>query len=217
MSTPETTTTPQPREDTTERNFRMLEAKYEKQLAQERAARQEAERLAQEALKKQQQLDDDDDSEPYVDQRKLQKTLNKFGEQTKQQTQAEIRNAVQEALAQERQQNWIKANPDFFDTMQHADKLAQMDPELADSILAMPDNFERQKLVYKNIKALNLHKPPEPASTIQSKVDANRRSPYYQPSGVANAPYSSQSDYSPQGQEQAYKKMKELQAKLRLG
>lgn len=199
-----------------ELNFRMLEAKYEKQLAQERQARIEAERIAQERTKMQQVEDDDDDSEPYVDKKKLDKKLAKFGENQKQQTQTEIQRAVHTALNEERKQNWIKNNPDFYDTLQHAEKLAQKDPDLAESILEMPEGFERQKLVYKNIKALGLHKPEAKQPSIQDKIDANRKSPYYQPSSVGTAPYQSAGDFSQGGQEQAYKKMQELKKSLRI-
>jgi len=99
---------------------------------------------------------------------------------------------------------------------QHADKFAEREPELAETILQMPEGFERQKLVYKNIKALGLHKPAEVKSTIQDKVDANRRSPYYQPSGVGSAPYAAAGDFSPSGQKNAYQKMQELKNKLRI-
>ncbi len=198
-----------------ELNFRQLEAKYQRQLEQERAARLEAERIAQEATQKKQlvQDDDDNDDEPYVDKKKLDKKLARFGEQTKQQTKSEIQVAVQQAIQEERKQNWMKSNPDFYDVLQHAEKLAQKDPDLAESILEMPDNFERQKLVYKNIKALGIHKPDVKQPSIQDTIDAKKRSPYYQPSGVGTAPYSSQGDFSPQGQKQAYEKMKELKSK----
>ena len=198
-----------------ERNFRMLEAKYEKQLQQERAARMEAERIAQERLQQQSQ-EEDSDSEPYVDHKKLNKTLAKFGQQTKQETQSEIQRAVQTALHEERKQNQIKQNGDFYDVLQHAEKLAQKDPDLAESILEMPEGFERQKLVYKNIKALGLHKPELQPPSIQDKINANRKSPYYQPSGVGAAPYSSSSDFSTQGQKQAYEKMQQLKSTLRI-
>lgn len=218
MTTPETIPV-QPVDDK-EKNFRALEAKYQRQLSQEREARLEAERIAQEALQKKQLLqndDDDDDSEPYVDKRKLQKTLNKFGEQNKQQTQAEIRQAVQQAIEEERNNTWLKNNPDFEDVMAHAEKIYNVDPELADTILKMPNNFDRQKLVYKNIKALGLDKPPQKPSSIQDKIDANKRSPYYQSSGVGAAPYHSTSDFSSSGQKQAYEKMQELKDRLRRG
>jgi hypothetical protein len=198
-----------------ELNFRQLEAKYERQLAQERAARQEAERIVQERSQQHNQ-DDDDDSEPYVDHKKLNKKLAKFDEQNRRQTQTDVQQAVQIALKEERKQNWIKQNPDFYEVLQHAEKFAQRDPELAETILEMPEGFERQKLVYKNIKALGIHKPEVKQPSIQEKVDQNRRSPYYQPTGVGSAPYNSQSDFSPSGQKNAYDKMQELKNKLRI-
>jgi hypothetical protein len=203
-----------------ELNFRALEAKYQRQNEQERAARLEAERQRDEALAKRQQVsnddDDDDDSEPYVDKKKLNKKLAKFGQQAKQETSAEINQAVQQALKEERKQNWLRTNSDFYDVLQHAEKFAQQDPELAESILEMPDSFERQKLVYKNIKALGIHKPEVKQPNIQDKIDANRRSPYYQPSGVGSSPYQSQGDFSAGGQKQAYEKMQELKNRLRI-
>jgi len=199
-----------------EYNFRQLEAKYERQLQQERAARLEAERIAKERLEKRNDVDEDEDDEPYVDKRKLNKTLAKFGQQQSQQTQNEIQKAVQTALHEERKQNWIKNNPDFYDILKNAEKLAMKDPDLAESILEMPDNFERQKLVYKNIKALGLHKPEEKPSSIQDKIEANRKAPFYQPSHMGNAPYSQSSDFSPKGQKQAYDKMQELKQRLGL-
>jgi hypothetical protein len=199
-----------------ELNFRQLEAKYERQLQQERAARLEAERIAKERVEKRQEPEEEEDDEPYVDKKKLNKTLAKFGQQQTQQTQSEIQKAVQVALQEERKQNWIKTNSDFYDVLQHAEKLLMKDPELAETILEMPDGFERQKLVYRNIKALGLHRPEEKKSTIQDKVDANRRSPYYQPSGVGAAPYNSSSDFSESGQKNAYAKMQELKSKLRI-
>lgn len=198
-----------------ELNFRNLEQKYQRQLDQERSARLEAERMAQEARQKPVH-DEEDDSEPYVDHKKLKREQAKFGQQLKQETQGEIQKAVHTALYEERKQNWMKSNPDFYDVMQHAEKFAQKDPELAEAILEMPEGFERQKLVYKNIKSLGLHKPEQKTPSIQEKIDANRKSPYYQPSGVGTAPYTSQGDYSAGGQKSAYDKMQELKARLRL-
>lgn len=198
-----------------ELNFRALEQKYQQQLAQERAER---ERLTLELQQRQQPYkeDEEEDSEPYIDHKRLRKEQAKFGQQLKQETQSEIQKAVKTALNEERKQNWMKNNPDFYDVMQHAEKFAQMDPELAESILEMPEGFERQKLVYKNIKALGMHKPQAKESSIQDKIDANRRSPYYQPSGIGAAPYAQVADYSSQGQKQAYEKMQQLKNQLRI-
>jgi hypothetical protein len=210
---------PEVKNNDKELNFRMLEARYQKQLSEERAARLEAERKAQEMSSKNNQVneDDEDESEPYIDKKRLDKKLAKFGEQSKTQTQSEIQKAVHTAIQEERKQNWMKQNSDFYDVMNHANKLEQLDPELAESILSMPDGFERQKLVYKNIKALGLHNPEVKKSSIQDKIESNRRSPYYQPSNVGTAPYASHGDFSPVGQKQAYDKMNELKARLRLG
>lgn len=198
-----------------ELNFRRLEQKYQQELAQERAERA---RLTQEleSRTKQSNQDDDDDDEPYVDKKKLNKTLERFGQQTQKQTQGDINNAVHAALKEERKANWLKQNSDFYEVLKHADKFAEHDPELAETILEMPEGFERQKLVYKNIKALGIDKPASKQPSIQEKVDANRRSPYYQPSGVGTAPYANVGDFSQQGQKSAYDKMKQLQSMLRL-
>ena len=120
------------------------------------------------------------------------------------------------AITEERQNNWMKNNPDFQEVMSHAEKFAQLDPELAETILEMPAGFERQKLVYKNIKALGIHKEKPRESSVQEKIDANRRSPYYQPSGVGASPYGNVGDFSPSGQKQAHDKMQELKNRLRL-
>jgi hypothetical protein len=205
-----------PKQAEKELNFRKQQQMYERQLEQERA---EKERLRQE-LEQRSRIsasDDDDDDEPYVDKKKLEKKLAKFGEQTKQQTQGEIQRAVQTALQEERRQNWLKQNSDFYEVMQHAEKFANHDPELAETILQMPEGFERQKLVYKNIKALGLHQEKPKQPSIQEKIDSNKRSPYYQPSGVGSAPYAAAGDFSASGQKNAYDKMQELKQRLRLG
>lgn len=198
-----------------EYNFRALEAKYKKELDQERQARAALEqKLSQKSAPPEDEDDEYDD--PYVDRKKLNKTLTKFGEQTIQQTRSEIEKAVDTAIQKERQQNWLKQNADFYDIMQHADKIPEFDAELAESILSMPDGFERQKLVYKNIKSLGLHQPKQKESTVQDRIDQNRKSPYYQPSGIAAGPYTPQGDYSEVGQKQAYEKLQQLKKNLRL-
>ena len=208
--------TQEPPKNDKELNFRLLEARYKKELEGERAARLEAEKKLAEKSKPALH-DEDDDQEPYVDKRKLQRSLNQFGEQTKQQTKEEVQRAVQEALEQERMQNWLRNNSDFTDVMQHAEKIPVYDPELAESILNMPDTFERKKLVYRSIKNLGLHQPKKEEPTIQQKIDANKRGAFYQPTGTAAAPYATSGDFSPAGQKNAYDKMQALKQKLRLG
>jgi|SRR5271166_2081946 len=200
-----------------EMNFRAQQAKYERIVSEERAARIEAQRIAQELIEKKQQEEDQEEPEPFVSDKKLQKSLQRFGEQTQKQNQNEIQRAVQNAIEEEKKNNWIEQNPDFYDVIEkNAQKIYQAHPELAKTILKMPDGFERQKLVYANIKALGLHNPETKPASIQEKIDANRRSPYYQPTGVGNAPYAQVGDFSESGQKQSYDKMKDLQKRMRL-
>lgn len=197
-----------------ELNFRAMEAKHRRELDQEKQARLEMERKLQEIQSKQQQADDDED-EPYVAPKKLEKKLAQFGQNTQTDIQKAMEIAKNQAKDELKQEMWLEKNGDFYNVMQHAQKLYEEDKEMAETILTMPDNFDRQKLVYKTIKKLGLHEDKKPPS-IQDKVDANRRTPYYQPSGVAAGPYSTGGDFSTSGQKNAYQKMKELQSKLRM-
>jgi len=199
-------------------NFRQLEAKYQKQLEQERQARLDAEQaLLASRQQKEQEIQHEDDSEPYVDHKKLNKTLSSFEKKMEDKIEKRAKEISRQEQAEDRKQSWLKNNPDFFDVLQYVEKFAQKDPELAETILEMPEGFERQKLVYKNIKALGLHLPESKQSTIQDKINNNKQGLYYQPTGIANSPYQNAGDFSKEGQKQAYNKMKEMQQRLRLG
>ncbi len=198
-----------------ELNFRAMETKYRRDLEQERQARLEAEKKIQEIQSKQHQQEDDED-EPYVAPKKLDKKLAQFGQSTESNIQKAMEIAKQQAKEELKQEMWLEKNNDFYNVMQHAQKLYEEDKEMAETILTMPDNFERQKLVYKTIKKLGLHEEKKPPS-IQDKIDANRRTPYYQPSGVPSAPYAAAGDFSTAGQKNAYTKMQELKNRLRMG
>lgn len=200
-----------------ELNFAQLRQQIERERQEKLQLKNEIENLKKVVQDKPAIAEDDDsDDEPYVDHKRLKKELGKVIKQSSTETANAVQTAVNKALAEERQKMWLKSNPDFYEVMQHAQTFADKDPELAETILEMPEGFERQKLVYKNIKALGLHKKEEPKSNVQDKIEQNRRSPYYQPSGVANAPYSTTGDFSPTGQKSAYDKMKELQRRLRI-
>jgi hypothetical protein len=194
-----------------ELNFRALEAKFKRELEEERNARLELEQKLKQAPQ-----DDDDTDEPYVDHKRLNKKLSKFGENTQGEIQKAMEIAKHTAKEELRQELWLENNPDFYDTLKHAEKFAEKAPRLADSILRMPEGFERQKLVYQNIKALGIDQPEKKQQSIQEKIDSNRRSPYYQPSGVGTAPYASQGDFSTTGQKNAYAKLQELKNNLRI-
>jgi hypothetical protein len=199
-----------------EYNFRQLEAKYKTEIERERQARLEIERKLQE-LSQTQAAHEEDDSEPYVNSQRLEKKLARFGQSTQSEIQKAMEKAKIDAKDELKQELWLENNPDFFDVLQHADKFAQNNPMLAETILKMPDNFERRKLVYANIKAMNLHKPVSKEPSIQEKIDSNRRNLYYQPTGVGNAPFQPQGDFSESGKKAAYQKMQESKARLKLG
>lgn len=201
-----------------EYNFRALEAKYERIVAQQREEKENLLRQLEDFKKSQNHKEeDDDDSEPYVDTKRLYKTLDKFEKKVEDKIEKRSEERARRLLEEERKNAWLEATHDFYDVMQHAEKLAQKAPELAKVILKMPEGFERQQLVYNNIKAMGLDKPEVKQSNIQEKINANQKSPYYQPSGVGTAPYASSSDFSMTGQEQSYRKMQELKSRLRLG
>lgn len=208
------TQSPQIQPSDKELNFRKQEQMYQKMLAEKEA--RIAELQSSRSSQRNDPEDDENDDEPYIDRKKLGKALSKFEQKAKQETTQDIKQEVAQALAQERQNNWLENNPDFYDIMSHAEKFAEKAPGIAKSILSMPESFERQKLVYETIKTMGIHKPVEAPSTIQNKIDQNRKSPFYQPSGTAGAPYASQSDFSPAGQKSAYDKLQELKRNLRI-
>lgn len=217
----------EPKTDTSEVNLAKQRKHYERQLEQERLARQQAEeratsaeRAAQERTRSAHVQEEDDDSEPYVDKRKLKSTLANFEKNIDEKIDKKAEEKARFMIAQERESSYLQKNPDFNRIMADEDllnKFSQKFPDEAESILEMPPSFARQKLVYASIKSRGLDKPEVKAPPIQEKVDANRRAPFYQPNGVGAAPYSSQGDFSQAGQKQAFAKMQELKSRLRLG
>lgn len=218
MSTEVSTTPVESKVSDKEFNFRQLESKYRTEVERERQARLELEQKLQ-AMSQQNNIanEEEESSEPYVDNRRLEKKLARFGQSTQSDIQKAMEKAKQDAKEELRQELWLDSNPDFFDVLQNAEKFAQTNPMLADSILKMPDSFERKKLVYANIKAMNLHKPAPVESSIQDKIDANKRSPFYQPSNIGTAPYAPTGDFSDAGKKAAYDKMQQSKSRLRLG
>ena len=63
---------------------------------------------------------------------------------------------------------------------------------------------------------MGFDKPEQKGPSIQDKIDSNKRSPYYQPSGISAAPYAGGGDFSPAGQKNAYAKLQELKSRLRI-
>jgi len=205
--------------DNKELNFRKLENKYERLLEEQKRKAEEYARKLEELEKKVSSSDDDDDDEPYVDSKKLNKTLAAFQQNLEKNFEKKAEEKALSLLAEREQSQYIKENPDFKEMMsaETLEKFATEHPRIAENILRMPNTFERQKLVYETMKELKVTKEKSQESSIQDRINQNKRSPYYQPSGISNSPYSAQGDFSPTGKQQAYEKMKELQRNLRIG
>lgn len=199
-----------------EYNFAHIRAQLEK----ERASRIEMEQKIVELQKAKAPAanDDDDDSEPYVDHKKLQKKLSAFEKNMDEKIEQKAEMKARSMMEEEKRHSYLRENSDFNNIMSSdvVQKFADKHPKLAETILRMPEGFERQKLVYENIKTLGLDKPEVKQDSIQGRVDANRRHPGYQPSGVASAPYSNGGDFSAGGQKAAYEKLLELKKNLRI-
>ncbi len=151
-----------------------------------------------------------------MNRKKLDKRFQKFG----QSTQSEINRAMEQAKVKAKeelkQELWLEQNPDFYDTLQMADKLAESNPHLAQTILRMPDGFARQQLVYQNIKALGLNKTKEDKPSVNDLLAKTKNFPGYQPNGFAGPAYATNGDFSEGGKKQAYEKMLQLKKSMRI-
>lgn len=213
---------PEVGQNTKELNFERLrkqleQEKEDKQKMQARLA--ELERNASQAKQSTHANEDEEESnEPYVDHKSLTKKFSKWEQQLEQRFEKRAEEKARSIVEQERQAGYIKSNPDFQEvlTQENIEKFAQKHPSIAERMLKMPDNFDRQALLYEQIKALQVNKKQEEKSTVQQTIDANRKSPYYQPSGVGTSPYAPVGDFSPSGQKAAYDKLKELKSRLRI-
>jgi len=144
-------------------------AQIRKQLEQERAARVNAEERASrfEQERSAKHSDDEDSSdEPYVDHKLLEKKFKKFESTMDERIERKAEEKARALVDQERKNGYLKQNSDFNEVMQPEimQKFVEKFPGLAEGLLNMPDGFERQKLVFENIKALGVHKKEDPCS-----------------------------------------------------
>ena len=223
-TTQETQTAPtdaQPKTNTEEINAgklrRQLAAEREKnQKNEERIAALEKIAMAASKSTVYQEDDADDSDEPYIDQKTFKKKISREKESIKKEIREEVRAEMRQTLEEEKAREYIKQNKDFESMMSQEvlQKFVDTHPKIAEAILKMPDGFDRQRLVYENIKALKVtEKPPE--SSVQKKIDDNRRSVFYTPPSGATPPYAPTGDYSPAGQKAAFAKLQEMKSRLR--
>lgn len=195
-------------------------AQLRKQVETERAARIAAEERASqyEKLGQNKPLDDEDDDEPYVDKKRLKKVLSGFEAEMEKKIEVMADRKARSLVEEERTASYLKQNSDFSKIMGSdvVQKFADAYPAMAETILKMPEGFERQKLVYESIKAFGLDKPVPKEMTMQEKVDANRRNPGYQPSSIGGPGFVQQGDFSDTGKKAAYEQMKARITKMRI-
>lgn len=211
-----------------EYNFDKVRKALERETMEKEQQKQENARLKEE-LEKTKKLasqafnqpeEDDDDDEPYITRKRLNKNLSKLEQKVKDEVDSAADAKAKKLFEDFQKTQWLENNPDFYEIMDHADAFAEKAPHVAKTILKMPEGFDRHKLVYETIKAMGLHKKEEPKTGIQDKIDANRRTYNYQPSGQGAPPYGTVTtgkDYSESDQKNAYLKMKEMQKRIRLG
>lgn len=199
------------------RQSQQYQRELERERAEREAERRELEELRARTKRASSEMEEEDDTDPYVDHKNLKRKLERFEKDMDKKIDQKAEMKARLLLDEERKAQYLHGNPDFNHIMSSdvVQKFAEMHPRLAESIIKMPDNFERQKLVYEAIKSMGLDKPAPQAPSVKDQIEANKRSPYYQPSGVGTAPYQSQGDFSDSGRKAAFEKMQELKRRLR--
>lgn len=217
MTVPEQNSQAQPVQDKQkelENNFVAQRKFYEKQLAEQKTLfEQQLQQLQQGKIASDTDYDNDDDrAEDFINRKSFAKELDKRFANVDKKIEQKAEEKARLLVQQERQANFLKQNSDFHQilTEENLQKFVDKHPEIAEPMLEMPDNFARSKLLYQNMKALGIHKPPEQPKPIQQTIDQNRRGPFYQPSGMGAAPYANNGDFSQTGQKAAYDKMMSL-------
>lgn len=207
------------KQDTSADNLVKQRKYYERQLEQERQGRMQAEEKAAQLEKDRQSKrnhdEDDEDDEPYIDKRKFKKELSKFEQGFDERIERKATEKAQSLFEAKRKEEFFEQNTDYDQVMseQVLEKFVKEHPGLAKTLMNIPKGFERDKLVYENIKALNAHRVKE--SSIQKQIDDNKKFPGYQPSGMAASPYSKTIDFSEEGRKAAYDKLQANKKRVR--
>lgn len=214
MSIPVQETNQEVIQNSKEDNLRKQREHYERIIAEKEKALQEAQSKA--STFSQKQVEEEDDDEPYVDQKRLKYHLSKFEQDMDKKIDQKAEMKAKMILEEEKRQAYLKERPDFNQVMSEEvlNRFETEHSEVARRILRMPEGFDRQALVYETVKSMGLHQPKAKEPTVQDKINSNRRSPYYQPSGVGASPYSQVGDFSEAGQKNAYSHLQQLKKRL---
>lgn len=205
-----------------ELNFRRLEAAREA----DRDARVRAE-LENQMLKREieeikvllqpKEKDPLDEVEDYVDPARLKAKLSIERTALERKAKEIAKNTYQEIKKEEEEKekkNYIarlkRDYPDYESVMNESTlmTLEQIDPIFLETVLSIPDDYERRAKTYKKIKSLP---KPEEKVSIQDKVAENQQNPYYMPSGSGNPSAVEFDIRSKSARESAYAKLKAAQ------
>lgn len=101
---------------------------------------------------------------------------------------------------------------DYDSVMSEANiaKLEQTSPAFLKTVLKIDDDYERRLLTYEYLKS-QIGKIEEPKSSIQDRVEENKRNPYYSPAGSGTPAAVDFDIKSKSARDQAYAKLKAAQ------
>lgn len=162
---------------------------------------------------------DDDGDEPYIDQKTLARKMSAWEKDLEQRFEKKAEEKARELLAQDKRNEFLKRNPDFENILapENLDKYSKDNPEEAEvwTQLRTENNFERQKLLYYQLKKQEALKKMGEVSSMQKKVDENRKNPYYIPSGSGTPPQASfGGNFDKTAQKNSYDLMQSLKQRV---
>lgn len=180
--------------------------------------------LEENAKKTPTQDDSEDDNEPYIDKKRLAKEMGNLKSSLAVEIDQKAEEKARTLMAEERKKDFFKNNKDFHEIMQQEEiqKFISEQPGLAEDLETLPDNFERQKVVYRMIKTLKDLKttqpvaPSQPKSPLAAAFESRKASMAYQPGGSSGGPFQSMGDFSQGGMKNAYDRFKSLQKTVHL-
>lgn len=167
---------------------------------------------------------EDGDDEPYVDQKRLSREMGKLKESFSSEIDKKAEEKARALIEEERRKDYLEANKDFYDVLQKEElqKFIDSQPNLVKRLEKMPDNFERQQLVYEMIKSFKDLRPSQPQapaapkSQLAQAFDGRKAQMAYQPGGSSGGPFQSIGDFSQGGMKNAYDRFMSLKKSVNL-
>ncbi|MDE1970969.1 MAG: hypothetical protein KGI50_05335 [Patescibacteria group bacterium] len=199
-------------------NFAAIRRKMEetdRRYSEEKQKRMELEKQMED-IRKRFYGNDDDDSDEFVEKKyirnefsRVEKDINNIKQETKR---------LEEERMKREQDLWMHSHPDFEEVLKSANDFEKDNQEVANSLLNIPEGFERYKSAYNMIKLYKEAKNKPAAPTMQDHINNNRRPMYYAPSGMATPPSQQfKGSYTKEEMKSAHEAMLALKNEMRLG